>query len=175
MNMGVMTLRDDTSVKDVARFLHEKAINGVPIVDDTGKMVGIVSQSDLIKLAKVTAGAELDQEREASNYDGTKASKKPGIFQYILSPLLVIRMQRSVARLDKDMQESEVLEDKTAADIMTKEVISVGLNEPIKKVAELMTAHGINRVPVLGNEGQLSGMITRADLVQALAKQLGAK
>ncbi|MDD3618421.1 MAG: CBS domain-containing protein [Desulfobulbaceae bacterium] len=55
----------------------------------------------------------------------------------------------------------------TAADIMNSPVISVGEAATLGEAAALLTQRGINRVPVLGREGELLGILTRSDLVKA--------
>ena len=173
MNSKVLTVRDDTSVIDVARFFHEKGIIGAPVVDDVGKMVGIVSQADLIKLTNLAVRAEEDEEKDAAKYDGTKRLK-PTLLQRALVLFLIPLWRSQDARLERDEDESSELESRTAADIMTKNVVTVAEGEPIRRVVELMTTKGINRIPVVDGQGGLVGMITRADVVDALAKELEA-
>jgi len=175
MKRNVLTVRDNASVIEVARFLRDNGINGAPVMDDVGKVIGIVSQSDMIKLTKISATAYRDQERETGKYDGTTPSKPPGLLQTFLSPLYMARWGAQAARLDRDEEESDLLRTKTAADIMTKPVITAGQHDSIRKVVETMTGRGINRVPVVDERGELVGMITRADIVEAMAKQLAVK
>jgi CBS-domain-containing membrane protein len=168
---NVLTIRDNAPIFEVVRFLHENGISGAPVVDDVGKMVGIVSQSDLIKLTTVAAKAERDEEREAAKYESATASKHMGFLQQILSPLYIARWGAQAARLDREEEESQLLRTKTVGDIMTKNVVTVGEGESIRKVVELMTGNGINRIPVVDGHGALVGMIARDDIIEALAKQ----
>ena len=50
MTTEVRTVRPDTPVKDVARTMHEARVSGVPVVDDEGRLVGIVTEADLLLL-----------------------------------------------------------------------------------------------------------------------------
>ncbi|HET8556558.1 MAG TPA: CBS domain-containing protein, partial [Gaiellaceae bacterium] len=48
MTSDVVTVRPDTSLKDVATILTERRISGVPVVDEGGKVVGVVSEGDIL-------------------------------------------------------------------------------------------------------------------------------
>jgi len=54
---------------------------------------------------------------------------------------------------------------KTAADIMTKKVITIQSDASVKKLAEILLTHNISGVPVLGESGELSGIVTESDLI----------
>jgi CBS domain-containing protein len=72
MTSKVITLNQDADVAEAARVLLEKKINGVPVVDDAGTLVGVICQADLVPsfftlldgVFPVTATAELDREME---------------------------------------------------------------------------------------------------------------
>jgi len=49
MTTHVITVKKETSLKDLARLLYEHHINGVPVVDDDGQLIGIICESDLIR------------------------------------------------------------------------------------------------------------------------------
>ena len=53
MTRDVITVRPDTSVRDIAALMVEKHISGIPVVTDNGKLIGMVSQSDLLHRAEV--------------------------------------------------------------------------------------------------------------------------
>lgn len=109
MTREVITIRPETSVHEIARLLLEHRITGLPVVDDERRVVGIVSEFDLIA--------------------------KRG---------------------------------RTASDIMSKDVIAVSEDTPAETIAELIVRQRVRRVPVL-REGQLVGIITRADLIRLFA------
>jgi CBS domain-containing protein len=54
MTLAVFTVKPTTSVKDVARLFIERRISGVPVVDDQGKIVGIVSEGDLVHRSEIS-------------------------------------------------------------------------------------------------------------------------
>lgn len=142
MNSGVVAVRPDTPISDVAKTLREHRISAVPVIDEGGSPLGMVSEGDLIGRDEVDRKARLDwwltllAEGEALN---------PEFMASIQSP------------------------ERRARDVMTAPVITVGEDTEIDEVARLLIAHRIKRVPVL-RDGRVVGIVSRADLVRALAE-----
>lgn len=142
MNSGVVAVRSDTPTSDVAKTLREHRISAVPVIDEAGSPLGMVSEGDLIGRDEVDRKARLDwwltllAEGEALN---------PEFMASIQSP------------------------ERRARDVMTAPVITVGEDTEIDEVARLLIAHRIKRVPVL-RDGRVVGIVSRADLVRALAE-----
>jgi CBS-domain-containing membrane protein len=164
LHPDVLTVRDDTSAIDLAILFHEKKVNGVPVVNHTGKMVGIVSQSDLIKLAKASAEAARGLARTPKARSG-----RPSTLEQLGAPLYIASLQAKALLRDPEWEKSQSFRRKSVADIMTKRVVTVHPGDSIRKVVGVMVSNGINRVPVVASDGELGGMITRADIVEALA------
>jgi CBS-domain-containing membrane protein len=170
LHPGVLTVREDTSAIDLAIMFHENKVNGVPVVNHSGKMVGIVSQSDLIGLAKVAALAT----RDIANASKTP-SERASILEQIGAPLYIASLQAKAILRDPKWEQSQSFRRKSVADIMTKHVITVKPEDSVRKVVEVMVSNGVNRVPVVAGDGKLEGMITRADIVDALATKWRGK
>lgn len=134
----VITVEPSASVQDVARLFLEKQISAVPVLDDKGKLVGIVSEGDL--LHRVEAGTERHRSwwLQAFVHDDTLAK------EYIKS------------------------HSRKVSDVMTTEVITASPTTPLHEVAALMERNAIRRLPILEN-GQLVGIVSRANLLQAVA------
>jgi CBS domain-containing protein len=139
MTQAVITVQPETTVREAARLFAENHISGAPVVDDEGRLLGIISEGDL--LHRREAGTE---SRRLSWWLELFASKRDLAAMYL----------KENARLVKD--------------VMTTDVISVAELTPINEVAELMERRRIKRVPVL-YDGQLLGIISRANLVKAVA------
>jgi CBS domain-containing protein len=142
MTTGVITVDPDMSVQAVAKVLSERGISGVPVVDAADRLVGIVSEGDL--LHRVETGTERLTGDRRSWWLDTIASDQELARDYVKS------------------------HGRTAKDVMTREVISVADTAEFAEVAMLLETKRIKRVPVL-RDGNLVGIVSRANLVRALA------
>ena len=115
----VITVRPDISVREIAEILLENRISAVPVVDENGAPVGIVSEGDLIH--RVETGTELHR-----------------------SWWLEFLTGRNV--LARDFVKSHA---RKAADVMTHPVITVTPDMPLGELASLLEKHRIKRVPVV--------------------------
>jgi len=138
MTTAMVTIGPDTAVHDLAKLLSERGISGVPVVDN-GRLVGIVSEGDLLHRA------ETGTERRTAR-----------------------RRWRWFDSAFEEARDYVKSRGRTVQDIMTREVISVGEEADLAEVATLMETKRIKRVPVL-RDGRLVGIISRANLVRALA------
>lgn len=143
MKSNVVTVKPEESIETVARRLLEHKISGLPVVDTENKVVGILSEGDLIRQAKKI--------------------KVP----------LVTEILGGIVFLENPERFYEELRRMTAVyvkDLMTKKVISTTSDSTVEEVATLMVEHNINRLPVLNNGGKLVGIVTRQDLVRVIYK-----
>ncbi len=140
MTKEVLTVDAGKTVREVAALLSERGISGVPVVDGSSHVIGIVSEGDLLHRAEI--GTERRIKRRRSWWLNSLASN--------VAPDYVKSHGRHVA------------------DVMTREVISVSETAELADVAMLLETNGIKRVPVINN-GALVGIISRANLVRALA------
>jgi len=136
MTGTVVTVRPDTTVSTVAGLLLDRRISAVPVVDDHARLVGIVSEGDLL-------GRPSRQSLRG----------------------WWLRLFNDEAACLEELATARHL---TARDVMTHHVISVAAEAPIDVVASLMHRHRLKRVPVL-DDGKLVGIISRVDLLNALA------
>ena len=147
MTTNVITVGPDTSVQEVAKTLSERSISGVPVVDAANRLVGIVSEGDL--LHRVETGTERRvQRRRRSWWLDTIGSDEELARDYVKS------------------------HGRTARDVMTRDVITVSETTQLGDIANLLETKKIKRVPVV-RDGQLVGIVSRANLVRALAAASG--
>lgn len=142
MTREVITIHADTTVDEIARLLDRHHIGSVPVVDEERRVIGIVSESDLFLKP---AGMPFS------------AVKLPTLFKQWVDPARLAEIYAEAHR-------------HTAADIMTREVICVDVEDEIGHVAWLMAQRDLKHVPVL-QEGKLAGMLTRADVIRMLARE----
>ncbi|MGC2203811.1 MAG: CBS domain-containing protein [Stellaceae bacterium] len=143
MTTNVITVGPDTSVQEIAKVLSERSISGVPVVDADQRLLGIVSEGDL--LHRVETGTERRvQRRRRSWWLDTVGSDEELARDYVKS------------------------HGRTAKDVMTREVITVTDTTELADIANLLETRRIKRVPVI-KDGKLVGIVSRANLVRALA------
>jgi CBS domain-containing protein len=143
MTTKVVSVAPHTPVAEIAKLLLERQISAVPVVGDDRRLLGIVSEGDLIH--------ELGQ-------DGAPRS-------WWLD-LLASPQARATAYLKSH--------GRLARDVMTRSVIAVPPDAPLPQIARLLEARRIKRVPVV-HDGQLVGIVSRADLLRAFALQPAAE
>jgi CBS domain-containing protein len=134
----VITVKPHSTVKEVAKTLVDRRISAVPVVDNAGKIVGIISEGDLMHRAEI----------------GTERG-------YRWWPRLV----RGDASIPPGYIKAHA---RRAADIMTQNVFTATPETPLDEIAVLLERNSIKRVPIV-RDGRLVGIVSRANLVQALA------
>ncbi|SEJ34821.1 CBS domain-containing protein [Paraburkholderia diazotrophica] len=138
MTPSVICAQPDMTVQEAAKRLVENRISGMPVVDESGALVGIVSEGDL--LHRVETGTETRRSSWLELFSSTRN----------LASAFVKEHGRLVS------------------DVMSAEVFVVDEKTPVGGIAELMEKRRIKRVPVL-RDGKLVGIVTRANLIRALA------
>ncbi len=121
MTTSVTTVHPETSLKDVARILVGGAISGVPVTDADGRVVGVVSEADL-----------LIKEQGASALPRRRGARVRGESQATRDGLAKVRAT-------------------TAGQAMTSPAITVGADTSLTSAAAIMVDRGVNRLPVTEN------------------------
>ncbi|NLT34905.1 MAG: CBS domain-containing protein [Gaiellales bacterium] len=138
----VITIGTGATVRELARILSENNISGVPVVDEENKLLGVVSEEDLI-----VQDAELHFPHYIQVFDG------------------VIFLE-SVHRFEERFRKAFAAK---VEDVMTKEPVTVGPGATLRDVATLMADRDVNRIPVLDEEGHVLGIIARGDVLRGIA------
>lgn len=140
MNKNVITVHQTATIAEIAKVLVDNDISGVPVVDDNGSLVGIVSEGDLLH---------------------KETSPRLPDFINILGAVIYFN---GIERFNEDFKK---LMAGQASSIMTDKVISVSEKTEVDQIAKLMLKHGIKRIPVVQND-KIVGIISRKDLVRLL-------
>jgi CBS domain-containing protein len=148
MTTEVITISPDASVLELAKLLSDRGISGVPVVDADNRMLGIVSEGDLLHRAEI--GTDRRPERRRSWW------------------LEMVATERDEAAA-RDYIKAH---GRLVRDIMTKDVITVTETTELADVASLLEQKNIKRVPVM-RDAKVVGIISRANLVRALAATKG--
>ena len=138
MTTKVITVSPDRKVDEIARVLLEKGISAVPVVDGNDNVVGIVSEGDLWRRQ------ENETERHRSSWLGMFTSS------------------------EDEAREYSKTHGRTAAQVMTDNIVSVSEDTTVGDIAQLLEKRRIKRVPVL-RDGKLVGIVSRANLLHGLA------
>lgn len=140
MSKQVVTFLPDTEIAHAAKLLLEKGINGAPVVDEAGALVGILCQSDLVTQQK--------------------SLPLPSIFTFLDGFIRIT----SIKQLDRDIQKIAAI---TVAHAMTPDPFSVRSDTSIEDVANLMVDKSFHTLPVV-DDGKLVGIVGKADILKTL-------
>lgn len=140
MTRDVLTAGPEESVASVSRKMAQRAISAVPVVDDNGQVVGMLSEGDILR----RFGAE-HQHRRAwwLNQIAEGMKLAPEFLDYVS------------------------LDHQRVRDLMSAPVITAAENTPLSHIVDLMVIHKIKRVAIVA-DGKLAGIVSRADVVRRI-------
>ncbi len=139
MTGDVITASPDDDVQKAVNLLLEHHISGLPVIDGDGKVVGVLSEADLIIRDKEFKG--------------------PSYINFLGGIIYLENPQRFQQELKK-MTAQKVKE------MMTPRVFTANPDTPVEKVVSIITDKKVNRVPVVNPDGKLLGIITRHDILK---------
>lgn len=143
MTKDVITVSEDTPLKDVVEQMIQHRISGLPVVRE-GMLLGLVTESDLLKRV-----ANLEVPLHLPFIGGVLFLEPPSKWEAQVKKITAIN----------------------AKEIMTVKVHTVGPNDGIQEISALMMKKNVNRLPVV-EEGRLLGIITRSDVIKAVAAEI---
>ena len=123
MTRDVITVTPHTSIEEAAKIMLRTHISGLPVLDDAGKLVGIVSESDFLRRSEIGTGR-----------------KRPAWLQFLVGP--------GKAAADFVHERGRKVED-----VMTESPITVDEETPLEDLVKLMEKKGIKRLPVVSSKG----------------------
>jgi len=132
---GLVSVSLETTLKQVAELMLEHRISGVPVVDEDGSVLGIVSEADVVSGETGGAGREGMIAR-------ARAVGDPGALAI----------------------------PRTAGEAMSSPAVTIGPDATVMQAAHQIAERGVNRLPVVDEEGRLVGIIARADVVRSFAR-----
>ncbi len=141
MTKDVITVNENDTVEKCADLLIEHNLSGLPVIDDNGKVKGIITEGDLM--------------RRASKIEGIPVLEVLGGLFYLESP------KKFMDKLKKSM-------GSIASMIMTENVITISPDSHIEDAATIFIEKRIKRLPVVDKEGHLIGIIARKDIINYL-------
>ena len=145
MTTEVITIGPEAPVTEVARLLESHRISGLPVVNPDGRLLGVITQSDLVQ--------------QARDLELPPAINLLDLHLFLVTPA---NFQR---RLEKML-------GSTVKDVMTPNPITISPETPVKEVAAIMDRKRVHTFPVVEG-GKLVGVIGKIDLIRALAREAG--
>ena len=140
MTRDLITVSPQTDILKAARLLLENHINGMPVIDETGKLVGILCQSDLVVQQKKLP--------------------IPSFFSFLDGLITVTSMRQLKKQVDK-------IAATMVAEAMTPNPVTVHPDMGIEVVAALMAEKHFHTIPVV-DEGKLVGIVGKEDILRTL-------
>lgn len=143
MDREPATVSPDADVRSVIDLLRTHDLPGVPVVDETRKVVGIVTESDLV----------ISDEEEDFH------------LPHYVNIMGGIVFLESTKHWEERARKAFAA---TATDMMSTDLVTVGPDEPAEHAGRLISEKKHNRLPVVDDEGRLVGVVTRVDVLAAL-------
>lgn len=140
----VISVLPEASIKEVMKTFVEKNIGGVPIVDSNGKLLGIVTDGDILRAIK-----PVDQ--HIQNY-----------FTYS-----IFIEEQNLETVMGEMKNRPII--KIAK---TRSIVTVYPEDDMKKVVQLLAKHHFKKLPVVDDENRVVGVLSRGDVIRNIQKTI---
>ena len=145
MTREVITVAPEDSVSNAAGLLETHRISGMPVVNQEGQVVGVITQSDLIQRAR-----DLELPPTISLFDLKLILETPSQFRRRLEKMLGVMVQQ----------------------VMTPKPLTIAPETPVPEIAAFMARKKVHTLPVVEG-GRLVGVIGKIDLIRALGGEAG--
>ncbi|MGH7068734.1 MAG: CBS domain-containing protein [Terracidiphilus sp.] len=142
MTVPAVVILPEADVREIARLLTDRQISAVPVCKPDGALVGIVSEGDILRPFRESTRQRRDW------WLGAVAAGEA---------------------LPQSFLDSMRNDTRTAAEMMTRRVVTANEDTTLPMLAELMVTNGVKRVPIL-RDGRVVGIVSRADVIAALAR-----
>jgi CBS domain-containing protein len=137
----------DTAIVTVVQLLAEKHISSLPVVSDTGHLIGIVSETDLM---------------------WQETGVTPPAYVMLLDSVIYLQ---NPAKYERSLHKAL---GQTVLDVMTKNPVTITADQPLPVAARLMSDRQVQSLPVLDDDHQLVGILTRGDIIRVMAAEMQA-
>jgi CBS domain-containing protein len=151
MSKDPITLKPTATLREAAITLADESVGGCPVVDDKGKIIGMLSEVDILEALKT-------QHKELRML-------MPPEITFGISFVEIIKEREALAAF-KDV------ENRLVEDVMTKEVHAVTPEDSLERPIRLMVQHKIHRIPVVQGD-TLVGIVTRGDVLRGFFRHMG--
>ncbi len=144
MTRDPITATRETPLTDVIKILAERRISSLPVVEG-GKLVGIISETDLM---------------------WRESGVTPPPYIMLLDSVIYLE---NPARYEREIHKAL---GQTVGEVMSdRHVITIAPDKPLREAAQIMHERTVNSLPVVDSTGQVIGILTRGDIVRAMAAE----
>jgi CBS-domain-containing membrane protein len=140
MTRDVITVTRETTVRELAEIFTNRRISSVPVIDEAGEIIGIVTETDLV-------------EQDKSLHIPTVIS----LFDWVL-------YLESGRKFEKELKK---MTGQTVGDIFSSEVTTVTPSTPVSDVADLMSSRKVHSIPVV-QQNRVVGVVSRIDMIRSM-------
>jgi CBS domain-containing protein len=144
MNRNVVSVHPEDDVESLLRLMREHELPGIPVIDHSDRVVGIVTEADLVI-----------REEEADLHLPHHIDLWGGVIYLESTKHFEERLRRAFAA--------------TVSEMMTRDPVTVGPDDSARHAARLIAQKRHNRLPVVDSDGKLLGVVTRVGVLEALA------
>ncbi|MDM5336527.1 CBS domain-containing protein [Fictibacillus enclensis] len=144
MISNVITAKPDDTLQDVMSLIVHKKIGGMPIVDEEGKLLGMVSDGDILRAIKP---------RERQIYD---------FFTFV-----IYEQKQELEQFLKELGEVSVIKIAKRNGLIT-----VSPEDEMEKVLQLLAKHHFKKLPVVNEEKRVVGVISRGDVIRKIEQTI---
>jgi predicted transcriptional regulator len=146
MNPNVISVPGDWTIEELSQFLIDKAITGAPVKDENGKLIGVVSLTDIVRhdsLAEINLHADEPHDYYVHGWEDRLAPEELSSFHVEDKPQAFVR------------------------DVMTPMIFKVDENTSIQEVADTMIGGRVHRLLVT-HAGRVVGIVTTMDMLKVI-------
>ncbi|AFY81459.1 CBS domain-containing protein [Oscillatoria acuminata] len=146
MTRDPIVVTSQTSLDEAIQIMAERRFSGLPVVDAAGKLIGIISQGDLM---------------------WRESGVTPPPYIMVLDSVIYLE---NPAKYQRDLHKAL---GQTVGEVMSTNPQTIRPEKSLREAAELMHEKGVHRLPVIDSEGKPIGILTRGDIVRAMATEEG--
>ncbi len=143
MTRDPLTVKPETPLREAIKILAEKRISGLPVVDDAGKLIGVISETDLM---------------------WQQAGVTPPAYFMIFDSVIYLK---NPVEYDRELHKAL---GQTVGEVMNQKPITISPDKPLREAAKIMRDRKIHRLPVLDDSEQIVGILSLSDIIRDMAK-----
>ncbi|MBN1763402.1 MAG: CBS domain-containing protein [Methanomicrobia archaeon] len=148
MTTDVIAFKPSDKIQQVAETFRVNRISGAPVIDDQRRVIGVISEADIMKLTATIPFPDIDP----------------------LNPFPVFSLSAYMKQVRDIQEEIATLFEGEVKDVMSRKPVTISPEDSISNAARIMRKNDFNRIPVVDADGKLVGLIARDDIIGVFAR-----